>query len=1035
MVRNAFVGLNTGAFFLLGTRIVAFFPVSQPHQDIFRFALAGFLLLAAMAYLHARGEDPIYNIFLVKAVGFLTLGLATRYGGSGLSLSLAVEAGILLWAARFSGLIMTRLLALRVAMLACGQGLFAALTAGPVADLRLHCIQGAMIVASFLVCSLLYQRTNWLLAAPKSLPFPESILEILWQLDMVQEPPAQIAPLARSSVGLLIPYVYALAGSALYLAYMKGFLVPGQPFLGVCVFSAVLMVAALLLRSKPYGLASMVLATLAALPIGLFALLMQHDVAWHTCVTGLAALGIVAFASEAAYMGRREGLLFHQMTLSPYALYGITSFLTGVYLVVRFQSVEVTLALMAAGGVAALASLILHRRAFMIISAAFVTWAALHYASIIIPASAMPSDYIRRVGWLMLAAPLILDRYYHLRKPIPALSAGLGAYFQALSCAITLFYLKTIIPPEWLPLAVGIAAFGYVAYGFIFRPAITPLLGLLCAMLASRSCIYTSFRANSADQNVMFGFLLLILFWLSVERLLAYKKDVLLPEDNPISKGAEKQVPALGALFLAFSCVMVFFFVLTEVPKEWFSAAMGLAAFAYVAYRLVFTNAAAAPVLGVLCGLLGSVPLVINALRTEEAVGNGAMAGFVLLMIFWLATERLLAYRKGCLLLDGIPLSGDVAASGVALGAGVLTVSCIVLVSCLFAVVPPAWFPCAIGLAAFAYVAYQLVLADAFVAPLLGIACGLIASARIVSLSLHRLSLSNAPAIAGVVLLVAFWFVLERLLRRRASAMVPEAILPIPHREALQRQLGVMSLALSWAVLLIVLRGQIPREWLPFATGLTSFAYLGYGLIVVTADAAVLALTGALLASIYVVVLASITGALDRGMLSGFGILALFWLITERLANYKKARLIPKIRESVGTDFSADVYLSVPILLESVLMLVMLYHIPSMAEISVTFITIGWFALAVVLFLASLACRQHLYRYAGLGIIVLSLGRVFLIDMKQQDALLRVAAFAIVGIGLLVISYGYFRWQASIRKSHPPAETMETAEACSTEES
>jgi uncharacterized membrane protein len=66
--------------------------------------------------------------------------------------------------------------------------------------------------------------------------------------------------------------------------------------------------------------------------------------------------------------------------------------------------------------------------------------------------------------------------------------------------------------------------------------------------------------------------------------------------------------------------------------------------------------------------------------------------------------------------------------------------------------------------------------------------------------------------------------------------------------------------------------------------------------------------------------------------------------------------------------------------------------------------------------------RQRFYRYAGLAVIVLSLARLFLIDMKEQDPLLRVAAFAIVGAGLLCISIGYYKYMARARteeRKHP----------------
>jgi uncharacterized membrane protein len=50
-----------------------------------------------------------------------------------------------------------------------------------------------------------------------------------------------------------------------------------------------------------------------------------------------------------------------------------------------------------------------------------------------------------------------------------------------------------------------------------------------------------------------------------------------------------------------------------------------------------------------------------------------------------------------------------------------------------------------------------------------------------------------------------------------------------------------------------------------------------------------------------------------------------------------------------------------------------------------------------------------------LAVIVLSLLRLFAVDMSEQDPLLRVAAFGVVGAGLLSISIGYFKWMARVK--------------------
>lgn len=104
-----------------------------------------------------------------------------------------------------------------------------------------------------------------------------------------------------------------------------------------------------------------------------------------------------------------------------------------------------------------------------------------------------------------------------------------------------------------------------------------------------------------------------------------------------------------------------------------------------------------------------------------------------------------------------------------------------------------------------------------------------------------------------------------------------------------------------------------------------------------------------------------------------------------------------------------------PVILVTVVLLVMAYRVPHLMHANRGFITIGWFAVAAGEFVLSLAFRQREFRYAGLAVIALSLVRLFLVDMSEQDPLLRVAAFAVVGAGLLSISIGYFKWMARVK--------------------
>jgi hypothetical protein len=158
--------------------------------------------------------------------------------------------------------------------------------------------------------------------------------------------------------------------------------------------------------------------------------------------------------------------------------------------------------------------------------------------------------------------------------------------------------------------------------------------------------------------------------------------------------------------------------------------------------------------------------------------------------------------------------------------------------------------------------------------------------------------------------------------------------------------------------------------------------------------------------------------SLQPGLVVAFGLLAVFWIVSERLYVWLAPRygeILAAVARNAAYDPRRPESVLAPIGLATVLLLVLLNRIPHLANANLAFITISWFALAAGLFVLSLVFGQRFYRYAGLAVIVLSLGRLFLIDMKEQDPLLRVAAFAVVGAGLLCISVGYYKWMARAR--------------------
>ncbi|MBW7864491.1 MAG: DUF2339 domain-containing protein [Candidatus Hydrogenedentes bacterium] len=209
--RNVFVAANTFAFYSLGAVVVGHFTFTAERLYLFQFSLGAALMLIGLGYKLWRADDPLYNIYFLKSLSFVTLSLATRFSGDALSACLAVETVALLISAWRSRLIVVRIFAFGVAGLAFVQSLNTAFLTAFGADLS-ALFDGARLilttvpydspeyaagaaraligVAAFLSCSLLYQRIHWRLISPASAPFKPQTNLLLWQLDLVSEPPA-----------------------------------------------------------------------------------------------------------------------------------------------------------------------------------------------------------------------------------------------------------------------------------------------------------------------------------------------------------------------------------------------------------------------------------------------------------------------------------------------------------------------------------------------------------------------------------------------------------------------------------------------------------------------------------------------------------------------------------------------------------------------------------------------------------------------------------------------------------------------------
>jgi uncharacterized membrane protein len=72
--------------------------------------------------------------------------------------------------------------------------------------------------------------------------------------------------------------------------------------------------------------------------------------------------------------------------------------------------------------------------------------------------------------------------------------------------------------------------------------------------------------------------------------------------------------------------------------------------------------------------------------------------------------------------------------------------------------------------------------------------------------------------------------------------------------------------------------------------------------------------------------------------------------------------------------------------------------------------SVGWILYGVALLAAGIVTGGAALRYASLAVIVLAVGKVFIVDTSALTGLYRVASFLGLGISLLAIGYAYQRF-------------------------
>ncbi len=560
--RSTFVTMNTACFFTLGTFIAVNSDFSKDHLEVFWLNYAFVLLVIGVAYLRLRDRDPLYNVYFTKAVAVATLGLASQYSGDSLAAWFAVETVVLLFSSRRSGLVVTRILAYAVGILALGYAVYVGLDTFPAAyaseEYYMHAFLSAFAVLSFFAASQLYQRTNWSIRSPRTVSFAGELRLMCWQLDLVGERSECFATAKKPLNGLLFPYLYAIAGLAVYLTHTRIVVQEGHRFPAIAIFACLMAVLAYVLQSRPFGLAS-VLAAVVATVVGTYEIAessVQPHVIWPSI--GIIALAVVAVASDWPKSKGPGALSFHRAPASPYILYGIATLLLGILLDTRLDLTHEAIAIMAAGVGLGLLFLVLKPRPLAICSSVLLAWAASRSVPQLTDLIDTAGTEWKMAIYLVTAFCLLGERFYAMNKK-RADETICGSALMITAWALVLCYLEETLPAHWLPTGMAAASFAFLAYGLFFRSASAggvAVIGVVWVSLLSTGKAYV-FDAQMSTGLVM-GFVLPIVFWVICERLCALYKGRIVEffGKNYPSTDGEKTLQTIAAILIASSAAL-----------------------------------------------------------------------------------------------------------------------------------------------------------------------------------------------------------------------------------------------------------------------------------------------------------------------------------------------------------------------------------------------------------------------------------------------------------------------------------------------
>jgi hypothetical protein len=233
---------------------------------------------------------------------------------------------------------------------------------------------------------------------------------------------------------------------------------------------------------------------------------------------------------------------------------------------------------------------------------------------------------------------------------------------------------------------------------------------------------------------------------------------------------------------------------------------------------------------------------------------------------------------------------------------------------------------------------------------------------------------------------------------------------------ASSRVCGRLLTFASWLLAMHYVGNEAFADWKPTWWCLVSTAYLIYGGAFRARAAVIASIGGAAFASAIHLGNAYTSTALSTTPLAtGFVLLAAYWMLIERLSQ-KWGQRNDRYKNRIQWITALMVGTAV------LLLVALLERLPIVGD---EYLTLAWAFLAVGLFGIFLGLRQKYYRYAGLVVFVLALGRAGM-DAWKLEGIYKAGAYAGLGVLLLVVGFGYQKALERSRASHesdPPAPT------------